>query len=102
MRARRCNIAGTPGLSRRWRSKASRRRIQYLVGSNLGITLLPEMVLGHRVGQRIAMVRIQSLTPRRTVVATGRPGRYLSTNARQFFWCAETVAASWQRSSNDG
>ena len=54
------------------------------------------------VGQRIAMVRIQSLTPRRTVVATGRPGRYLSTNARQFFWCAETVAASWQRSSNDG
>ena len=60
------------------------------------------MVLRHRVGQRIAMVRIQPPTPRRTVVATWRPGRYLSTNARQFLWCAETVAASWQGSSNGG
>lgn len=76
--------------------------IQNLVASNLGITLLPEMVLRHQVGQRIAMVRIQAPTPRRTVVATWRPGRYLSTNTRQFLRCAETVAASWQGTSNSG
>jgi LysR family hydrogen peroxide-inducible transcriptional activator len=69
--------------------------IQYLVASNLGITLLPEMVLRHRAGQNIAMVRIQAPTPRRTVVATWRPGRYLSTNARQFLQSAESVAAAW-------
>jgi DNA-binding transcriptional LysR family regulator len=72
--------------------------IQYLVASSLGITLLPEMVLRHRTGQNIAMVRIQSPTPRRTVVATWRPGRYLSTNTRQFLQCAESVASAWQPS----
>jgi DNA-binding transcriptional LysR family regulator len=70
--------------------------IQYLVASNLGVTLLPEMVLRHHTGWRIAMVRIQAPTPRRTVVATWRPGRYLSSNTRQFLRCAETVASSWQ------
>jgi len=69
--------------------------IQYLVASNLGVTLLPEMVLRHPAGQNTAMVRIQSPTPRRTVVATWRPGRYLSNNARQFLQCAESVAAEW-------
>lgn len=69
--------------------------IQYLVASNLGITLLPETVLRHRAGQNISMVRIQPPTPRRTVVATWRPGRYLSNNARQFLHCAETVAGQW-------
>ncbi len=69
--------------------------IQYLVASNLGVTLLPESVLRHRQGQNIAMVRIQAPTPRRTVVATWRPGRYLSTNTRQFLQCAEAVAAGW-------
>jgi LysR family transcriptional regulator, hydrogen peroxide-inducible genes activator len=69
--------------------------IQYLVASNLGVTLLPEMVLRHQAGQNVAMVRIQSPTPRRTVVATWRPGRHLSTNARQFLRCAESVASSW-------
>ncbi len=73
--------------------------IQYLVASNLGLTLLPEMVLRHRAGQNIAMVRIQAPTPRRTVVATWRPGRYLSNNARQFLQCAETVAAQWYAKS---
>jgi len=69
--------------------------IQYLVASNLGVTLLPEMVLRHHAGSRIVMVRIQAPTPRRTVVATWRPGRYLSSNTRQFLRCAETVASSW-------
>jgi DNA-binding transcriptional LysR family regulator len=71
--------------------------IQYLVASNLGITLLPEMVLRHRSGQDVAMIRIQPPTPRRTVVATWRSGRYLSKSARQFLQCAETVAEGWQR-----
>jgi DNA-binding transcriptional LysR family regulator len=70
--------------------------IQYLVASNLGVTLLPEMVLRHHTGSRIAKVRIQAPTPRRTVVATWRPGRYLSSNTRQFLRCAEAVASSWQ------
>lgn len=70
--------------------------IQYLVASNLGVTLLPEMVLRDRAGQNISMVRIQSPTPRRVIVATWRPGRYLSTNTRQFLQCAEHAAAKWQ------
>jgi DNA-binding transcriptional LysR family regulator len=74
--------------------------IQNLVASDLGVTLLPEMVLRHRAGHNISMVRIQPPTPRRTVVATGRPGRYLSTNARQFLQCAEKVSESWDASSN--
>jgi DNA-binding transcriptional LysR family regulator len=76
--------------------------IQYLVASDLGITLLPEMVLRHPAGQNISMVRIQAPTPRRTVVATWKPGRYLSTNARQFLQCAETVADAWYASSKRG
>jgi len=76
--------------------------IQSLVASNLGLSLLPEMVLRHRAGQSLAMVRIQSPTPRRTVVATWRPGRYLSNNARQFLQCAESIAARWDVQSRTG
>jgi DNA-binding transcriptional LysR family regulator len=68
--------------------------IQNLVASNLGITLLPHMVLQHRKGQNIAMVRIEPPTPRRTVVAAWRTGRYLSVNARQFLLCCESIARS--------
>jgi DNA-binding transcriptional LysR family regulator len=68
--------------------------IQNLVASNLGITLLPHMVLQHRKGQNIAMVRIEPPTPRRTVVAAWRAGRYLSVNARQFLLCCESIARS--------
>jgi LysR family transcriptional regulator, hydrogen peroxide-inducible genes activator len=73
--------------------------IQSLVASNLGLSLLPEMVLRQPGGQSLAMVRIQAPTPRRTVVATWRPGRYLSNNARQFLQCAESVAAQWESKS---
>jgi DNA-binding transcriptional LysR family regulator len=76
--------------------------IQYVVASNLAITLLPEMVLRHNVRQDIAMLPIQPPTPRRTVVATSRPGRYLSNNARLFLRCAEAVTACWQGTSNGG
>jgi LysR family hydrogen peroxide-inducible transcriptional activator len=68
--------------------------IQNLVASNLGITLLPHMVLQHRKGQNIAMVRLEPPTPRRTVVAAWRAGRYLSVNARQFLLCCESIARS--------
>jgi DNA-binding transcriptional LysR family regulator len=68
--------------------------IQNLVASNLGITLLPHMVLQHRKGQNIAMVRIEPPTPRRSVVAAWRIGRYLSVNARQFLVSCETIARS--------
>lgn len=66
--------------------------IQCLVASNLGVTLLPEMVLRVRPASDLAMLRIQPPTPTRTVVVTWKPGRYLSTNARQFLNCVETVA----------
>jgi len=68
--------------------------IQNLVASNLGVTLLPHMVFHHRKGQNIAMVRIEPPTPRRTVVAAWRAGRYLSVNARQFLHSCESVARS--------
>jgi DNA-binding transcriptional LysR family regulator len=71
--------------------------IQYLVASDLGITFLPSMVLRHRAGLNIAMVRIQAPTPRRTLVAAGKPGRYLSVHGRQFLQCAEKVANVWAK-----
>src|SRR5581483_2653193 len=67
-----------------------------LVASNLGVTLLPQMVLQHRQGQNIAMIRIEPPTPRRTIVAAWRAGRYLSVNARQFLQCCETTARSFR------
>jgi LysR family hydrogen peroxide-inducible transcriptional activator len=68
--------------------------IQNLVASNLGITLLPHMMLEHRDKQNIAMIRIEPPTPRRTIVAAWRAGRYLSVNARQFLQCCESTARS--------
>jgi hypothetical protein len=53
------------------------------------------MVLRHRAGKNISMVRIQPPTPNRTLVVTWRPGRYLSTNARQFLHCVQNVARGW-------
>src|SRR5579885_2032198 len=53
--------------------------IQCTVGSNLGVTLLPEMVL-RRSAPNLVMARIQPPTPDRAVVVTWRPRRYLSTS----------------------
>jgi DNA-binding transcriptional LysR family regulator len=66
--------------------------IQHLVASNLGVTLLPHMVLQHREGRNIAMLRIEPPTPKRTIVAAWKTGRYLSVSARQFLQCCETTA----------
>jgi LysR family transcriptional regulator, hydrogen peroxide-inducible genes activator len=66
--------------------------IQNMVASNLGITLLPHMVLRDGQGTRIKMIRIEPPTPRRTIVATWRAGRYLSIGYRQFLQCAEVAA----------
>jgi DNA-binding transcriptional LysR family regulator len=65
-----------------------------LVASNLGVTLLPHMVLQQRKGQNIAMIRIEPPTPRRTIVVSWKAGRYLSVSARQFLQCCETTAQS--------
>ena len=70
--------------------------IQNLVASNLGITLLPHMVLQHRDGRSIAMVRIEPPTPRRVIVAAWRAGRYLSVSVRHFLQCCESTARSVQ------
>jgi DNA-binding transcriptional LysR family regulator len=66
--------------------------IQNMVASNLGVTMLPHMVLRDNQGERIRMIRIEAPTPRRTIVATWRAGRYLSLNSRQFLQCAEIAA----------
>jgi LysR family hydrogen peroxide-inducible transcriptional activator len=66
--------------------------IQSLVASNLGITMLPRMVFETRERPTITMVRIEPPTPKRTVVASWRSGRYLSINARQFLQCANAIA----------
>lgn len=69
--------------------------IQCLVASNLGVTLLPEMVLRNRASNNIALVRIQPPSPNRAVVASWRPGRHLSTSGRQFLQTIERVAKAW-------
>ena len=66
--------------------------IQNLVASNLGITILPRMVFNSRIVNSMAMVRIEPPTPKRTIVATWKAGRYLSGGARQFLQCATSVA----------
>jgi DNA-binding transcriptional LysR family regulator len=63
-----------------------------LVASNLGVTLLPHMVLQQRRGQNLAMVRIEPPTPKRTIVAAWKAGRYLSMSARQFLQCCDVIA----------
>jgi DNA-binding transcriptional LysR family regulator len=66
--------------------------IENLVTANLGVTLLPHMVLRDREGLNLRMIRIEPPTPRRTIVATWRTGRYMSVNVRQFLQCAEIAA----------
>ncbi len=69
--------------------------IQYLVAANLGITVLPEMVLRHGADKGLSMVRLQGPTLRRTIVATWKSGRYLSPFARAFVACAQQAGKSW-------
>jgi len=69
--------------------------IQYLVESNLGVTVLPRMVFDKRAANSIVMVRIESPTPKRTIVASWRTGRYLSLSARHFLQCAVNAARSF-------
>ncbi len=66
--------------------------IQSLVASNLGITMLPRMVFENPERTTISMIRVEPPTPKRTIVACWRSGRYLSINARQFLQCANTIA----------
>lgn len=73
--------------------------IQNLVASNLGITILPRMVFDNGAANSLTMVRIDPPTPKRTVVASWRAGRYLSLSARQFLQCATTVARSFDTSA---
>jgi DNA-binding transcriptional LysR family regulator len=73
--------------------------IQNLVASNLGVTLLPYMLLRDAEGPRIKMIHIEPPTPRRTIVATWRAGRYLSVSSRQFLQCAEIAARAFTDSA---
>jgi DNA-binding transcriptional LysR family regulator len=70
--------------------------IQNLVAANLGITLLPEMVLRNHSSD-LVMVRIQPPAPSRTLVVSWKSGRYLSTTTRTFIGVAEKVGRQWQR-----
>ncbi|MFN7938504.1 MAG: LysR family transcriptional regulator [Bryobacteraceae bacterium] len=69
--------------------------MQYLVAANLGITVLPEMVLRHGADKGVWMIRLQAPTLRRTIVATWKAGRYLSPFARAFVACARQAGKSW-------
>ncbi len=69
--------------------------IQNLVAANLGITLLPEMVLERRLGTDLRKVRIVPPAPSRTIVASWKTGRYLATVTRRFLQCAEKLGRDW-------
>jgi DNA-binding transcriptional LysR family regulator len=71
--------------------------IQNLVAANLGVTILPHMVVEHRTATDLVMLRIQAPAPRRTLVASWRPGRYLTPPACRFLECAEKVGRQWER-----
>jgi DNA-binding transcriptional LysR family regulator len=71
--------------------------IQNLVAANLGITLLPEMVLRNHNGLELVMVRIQPPAPTRTLVVSWKAGHYLSATVRKFLTIAEKVGRQWQR-----
>ncbi len=74
--------------------------IQCTVGSNLGVTLLPEMVL-RRSAPNLVMARIQPPTPDRAVVVTWRPRRYLSTSDPFLFnSSADIVSILWRTFAN--
>ena len=70
--------------------------IENLVAANLGITLLPDMVLEGRLGTELQKVRIVPRAPSRTIVASWKTGRYLATTTRRFLKCAEKVGREWQ------
>jgi DNA-binding transcriptional LysR family regulator len=71
--------------------------IQNLVAADLGITLLPEMVLRNHSGTELVMVRIQPPAPTRTLVVSWKAGRYMSATTRKFLGVAEKVGRQWQR-----
>ena len=71
--------------------------IQNLVAANLGVTILPEMVLRSHNSSDLVMVRIQPPAPNRTLVVSWKSGRYLSANTRTFIAVAEKAGRDWQR-----
>jgi DNA-binding transcriptional LysR family regulator len=71
--------------------------IQNLVAANLGVTILPAMVLEHRGGTDLVLIRINAPAPRRTIVASWKPGRTVSESMRRFIQCAEQLGRQWQR-----
>jgi DNA-binding transcriptional LysR family regulator len=71
--------------------------IQNLVAANLGITILPDMVLERRLGTDLRRVRILAPAPSRTIMASWKTGRYLATTTRRFLQCAEKVGRDWNR-----
>jgi DNA-binding transcriptional LysR family regulator len=70
--------------------------IQNLVAANLGVTVLPEMVLRDRNGPDLVMVRFRPPAPTRTLAVSWKWGRYLSKAARQFI---ETVVKTGRESN---
>lgn len=75
--------------------------IQNLVAANLGITLLPDMVLERRLGSDLRKVEILPPAPSRTIVASWKTGRYLATATRRFMQCAEKVGRDWHGKKED-
>lgn len=71
--------------------------IQNLVAVNLGIALLPQMILRDR--KDLAQVSISGPAPSRTIAASWKPGRYLSIAVREFLRSLEDVSRNWQDSS---
>jgi LysR family hydrogen peroxide-inducible transcriptional activator len=71
--------------------------IQNLVAANLGVTVLPDMVLENRTAGDLVKVKILPPAPSRTIVASWKPGHYLSTTTRQFLECTQTVGRQWRR-----
>ena len=70
--------------------------IQSLVAANLGVTILPEMVLRGARERGVAMVSIEEQHSSRTIYATWRVGHYLSPAARRFLACARETGEKWR------
>jgi DNA-binding transcriptional LysR family regulator len=70
--------------------------IQNLVAANLGVTLLPEMVLRNQTVSDLVMVRIRPPAPTRTLVVSWKAGRYLSATTRKFIGIAQQVGRKCQ------
>jgi len=69
--------------------------IQNLVAANLGITILPRMVIQNRASVDLVMLSVLPPVPRRTIVASWKPGRHLSAPVRRFLHSAEIVGKQW-------